>query len=240
MNNKTKNKIYLYIYNILRNLIPITKGPVFKNNGVNIEAFSKRMMFKLKLAKLFGGPDLIIIGDSNGENLNDDKDNIQLGVLGIICNIARSGSTATDWNYFFMETELGKQMYKLIESFNCDILLNIGGNHLLKGEMNTAARELAKLHSLLPSSWNCLVPPIHSDILEDLTFKPRGSIEAKVKKLNKIIKNEWKDKAIDLYSPFVDFDGVGPYIMVLQDVVHFSQLADETIRIPLFINIFRK
>jgi hypothetical protein len=140
--------------------------------------------------------------------------------------------------YFFENTKNGRDCFSLVkylESNGAKVLFNIGGNHILKGEMDSAQRDLIKLHYRFPDSYNCLVPPIHTTILEKLTNKPKGSIDAKVKKLNKIIEMIWNDKTIDMYSPFLDWDTHGPYLIALGDLVHFSQLADETVRIPLIV-----
>ena len=183
----------------------------------------------LSLAALLGGPDVVIMGDSNAETLDKKEKALKFKGLGLVINIAIGGTTAGAWIILLNQH---RDIYDSIKK--AKIFMNIGGNHCwMEQTMIPARSELVVLRNLLPNSWNMTIPPIHSEIIEQLSNQPPGSINNNVLVINDYIREIWKLKAIDIHALFANWRGTGAYLFVLKDLVHFSDEADYKVRIPL-------
>lgn len=221
-----KNRLFQIAWNLLKPLIPRKKG-----SGASLEDYKERIFAQMNLAEKFGGPDLVILGDSNAENLSGKKWMDQFGEFGVAANIAISGTRPGQWEEFL---RLNDHLWNQIWHAKYQVL-NIGGNCILQGQFNTAKKQLLELYSLLPYSWNCLVPPVHYDILSKLTGDK--DIESKFKQLNVWIKEIWGNRAIDTYTPFAM---VPESIWFIEgDLVHFNDLGNK-LRIPIIKGALRK
>lgn len=227
-----KNYIYQNLVYLIKTLIPRKIGL-----GISLADYSRRMFFKVKLAKFFSGRKMLILGDSNAENLASYSDCLRFGkyLKSIVVNIAIGGTRADTWVEFFLNTKEGKELYEEVKNYDI-ILFNIGGNNVLQNKMDVLEKSLKKLKELFLQSYNCTIPPLHYDLLSMPMNKPKDKIRQDVLKANELIRKVWKDKTIDLYNLFVDANGY-PYIFTHEDAVHFSQFVDEKIRIP-FISAF--
>lgn len=230
-------KIWFYenIWRILKGLIPRGKSDLISH--------SKRMLWQMRLASLFGGAKFIVIGDSNAENLNTYPKRMRFAKeFGICVNIGIGGTRADSWVEFFTATTEGNQIYRMFLAMwekdrTIKVLFNIGGNNILQSKMDVVEGSLKKLYQLFPMSYNCLIPPIHLSLLEQIgcgVYTRRGLIDG-VDRVNNLIKTYWGKNTIDTYTPFMDKDTREAFLFVLQDAVHFSDLCDEKMRIPLII-----
>ncbi len=176
----------------------------------------------------------VVFGDSNSENLRSAKNQkVFDDALGFGVNLGIGGSTPMDWIEFFYSDE-GKQAYSFMSSLDYQIL-NIGGNCVIQDKMRDAETSLITLKKLFPKSFNCLLPPLRYALLED---NPVDEVKQKVEKINEYISTIWGEQTIDTHLPFIDnYTNNGePYFWVLDDAVHFSENADNNVRIPIIIS----
>lgn len=226
-----KNYIFQIISLLVNIFIPRKTG-----SGVSLVDYSKRMIVKMRLSKIFSGKKMLIIGDSNAENMSSFQDLNRFGkyLQSIVINIGVGGTKADDWLDFLENTNEGKKIYEIAKDFDI-VLFNLGGNNVLQNKMSILEKSLIGLKDMFPNSFNCTIPPLHYDLLEPQEEKQKKNIQKNIQKnvllANKIIKDIWKEKTLDLYNLFVDSEGK-PYIFTLEDAVHFSQFADKNIRIP--------
>lgn len=229
-----KNRIFQFVwFNLIRPFIPRKTG-----EGARLLDYSERMTAQISASENFGKLDFAILGDSNAENLATYSDMVQLGKeLGLGVNIGIGGMRADSWLEFFL-TAAGKEIFqKLSSDKNTQIIWNIGGNHVLQNRMDILKISLKSLHDMFPGSYNCLIPPIHSGLISSLSGISQDEIKDRVLTCNWYIEEIWKEKAIDTYTPFVSPSPDGEaYFTVLQDAVHFSDMADRKFRIPIIIN----
>lgn len=201
---------------------------------MDLELYSDRMLSQLDWARFFGGPDMVILGDSNGENLAKAKSMRKFGKLGVSCNLAIGGMRADDWSGFLVNGQNGSIVRKKIDDSGAKVVFNVGGNNILQRKMDVVEESLKQLKKIFPESYNCLVPPIHVHGLESAGLDAQV-LMANVDRLNGMIRDIWQEKTIDFYSPFINRETGEAYLIVLQDAVHFSPPADEKIRIPSII-----
>lgn len=203
------------------------KRGINKNGG--IQARFNLMKNQIEVAKNFGKIDLCIIGDSNAENLAVYSEMIKFSPIGLSINLAVSGTRADEWVDFF-QTKNGLSIYK--EIISSHILWNIGGNHILHKKMDILESSLKSLFELFPISFNCFVPPIWSKYLEynQILIDTHQQVQL----CNKYILEIWKDRAIDTFTPFMNWDRQEPFVLAHKDLVHFSELGN-LVRVPLMI-----
>lgn len=230
-----KNFIFQSIWKIQKGFYKRNKG-----NTLLLSDYSERMIAQVNLANKFNYKKLIVIGDSNGENLSTYSNMLQLGngLNSIGVNIAIGGTRADSWAHFFNHEIDGMLLYNDIKFFDY-IIFNIGGNHILQDKMDILYESLNKLKEMFPNSYNCLVPPIHYNIISTLSSKDEFDLRFKVSKANRMIKEIWQNRVIDTYSVFTD-EKENPYLLTHEDAVHFSDTTDRKIRIPLIIDTIKK
>jgi hypothetical protein len=194
--------------------------------------FDKVRLIKaqLFLAKSFGDIKLCILGDSNAENLANYELMIKFDPIGLSVNLAIGGTRADHWIVFF-ESEPGQKVLQAIGK--AKILWNIGGNHILQKRMDIMESSLSILHDLFPQSYNCLLPPIWSKYLQSLGTEIE--INHQLQLCNQTIKTIWKEKTIDTYTPFLNWESNEPYVLAHKDLVHFSEFGNKT-RIPVILD----
>ncbi len=210
-----KNTIFQFIYYRLVKWVIPRKG---KNK---IEKQYYRYVVQFKLARLFSSIITVFIGDSNAAGFGVFK--IMKLWKTVTVNFGVGGTTAIDWINFF-KTMKGQKILTLIIGHR--IVLNIGGNHIILNQMETAAYGLHLLHDLFPDSYNCTVPPINTVFLANISKllqadNPISEDEYNNRTLiiNSVIKLEWKDHSIDCHSAFLNL----PF--VLKDMVHYYTIA---------------
>lgn len=226
-----KRFLYKLILNFFyKEIINDSENPVITRKS-DIIARIKTMKF---LEKIGVHSTYVVFGDSNSENLKSDAN--QKGfdsALGFGVNIGIGGSTPGDW-VDFLHSEDGKLVFDFVRAKKYQIM-NIGGNCVLRNKMNEAKATLSVLHNLFPSSINCLVPPIWYAALAQRGY---GDLKLAVEELNETISSIWGSATVDTHTVFIDHfkDSTGePYFWVLQDAVHFSEIADNSVRIPLIV-----
>lgn len=221
-----KNKLFQYAWQLAKRLSTRKTGL-----GLNLADYKNRIIPQIKLARLFGKIDLIVLGDSNAENLNTIDNMIQLGqgLSGVSINIGIGGTRVDQWVQF-LESVDGIEVLQAIREFSPIVIVNIGGNNALQQRIEGLGNWFDRLIRLLPEAYGCLCPPIHLSYLEKITDVQKLKIN--VATVNGEIARVFKSRCIDLYTPFLS-NGGEAYITVLEDAVHFSDEADKNIRIPI-------
>ncbi len=220
-----RNKLFQYAWRVAKGFLPRKTG-----SGLNLADYKNRIIPQIKLARLFGKIDLIVLGDSNAENLNTVSNMVQLGegLFGVSVNIGIGGTRVDQWVQF-LESVDGLDVMQAIREFSPIVIVNIGGNNALQNRMEGISNWFDRLIILLPISSGCLCPPIHASLLKDVTDVQK--LKMRVATVNAEIMSSFQD-CIDLYTPFLSSNGEA-YITVLEDAVHFSDEADKNIRIPI-------
>lgn len=220
-----KNKLFQYAWQLAKSLSTRKTG-----SGLNLADYKNRIIPQIKLARMFGKIDLIVLGDSNAENLNTIDNMVQLGegLSGVSINVGIGGTRVDQWVQFLSSVD-GLEVMQAIKDFNPIVIVNIGGNNALQQRMEGLGNWFDRLIGLLPNAYGCLCPPIHLSYFEKITDVQKLKIN--VATVNGEIARVFKTRCIDLYTPFLS-NGGEAYITVLQDAVHFSEEADKKVRIP--------
>lgn len=220
-----KNKLFQYAWQLAKRLSTRKTG-----SGLNLADYKNRIIPQIRLARLFGKIDLIVLGDSNAENLNTIDDMTQLGegLSGVSINVGIGGTRVDQWVQF-LESVDGLEVLQAIREFKPIVIVNIGGNNALQQRMEGLGNWFDRLIGLLPNAYGCLCPPIHLSYLQGVADTQKLKIN--VATVNGEIARVFKTRCIDLYTPFLS-NGGEAYITVLQDAVHFSDEADRKVRIP--------
>lgn len=220
-------------------------GRFYKTDKLSLESNVTKIKGQIRLAKIFQfifrvPIMLIVIGDSNGENLAKPKYMKSFGYLGLALNIAKGGTRADTWQILF---QTYPDLLKLIQDTFPIVLFNIGGNHVLQGRMDLMEPALIYLKENFPKSFNMEIPPIYSDLISGLNGNLSAKeIENNVKLTNNVINDLWSLRAINLYDLFIDPTTLSddivdkPVMFTLGDLVHFSDLGNQ-IRLE-YINYF--
>lgn len=220
-----RNKLFQYAWQLAKRLSTRKTG-----SGLNLADYKNRIIPQIKLARMFGKIDLIVLGDSNAENLNTVDNMAQLGegLTGVSINIGIGGTRVDQWVQF-LESVDGLEVMQAIRDYNPIVIVNIGGNNALQQRMEGLGNWFDRLIGLLPNAYGCLCPPIHLSYFEKITDVQKLKIN--VATVNGEIARVFKIRCIDLYTPFLS-NGGEAYITVLQDAVHFSDEANRKVRIP--------
>ena len=119
-----KNKLFQYAWQLAKRLSTRKTGL-----GLNLADYKNRIIPQIKLARLFGKIDLIVLGDSNAENLNTIDNMIQLGqgLSGVSINIGIGGTRVDQWVQF-LESVDGIEVLQAIREFSPIVIVNIGGD----------------------------------------------------------------------------------------------------------------
>ena len=212
-----KNKLFQFIYyNFVRGFFPRKVG-----DGHRIADYSRRLFAQLWLSEKFGGPELVLIGDSNSEAFSSAKDMRRLDCLAIALGIG--GTRPDQWAEWFQSPE-GKSMQARFG--NATVLWNIGGNAVLQDRMDAGLKGLESLRAAFPESYNCLIPAIY---VSQFPEARRETIARDVTTINDKIKSLWGDRVIDLHTPTKDPQTGEALPGLLEDPVHYSTLAQNLI-----------
>lgn len=220
-----RNKLFQYTWQLAKRLSTRKTG-----SGLNLADYKNRIIPQIRLARMMGKISLIVLGDSNAENLNTISNMVQLGegLPGISVNIGIGGTRVDQWVQF-LESVDGLEVMQAIREDKPIVIVNIGGNNALQSRMEGLGNWFDRLIRLLPDAYGCLCPPIHLSYFQGVTDTQRLKMD--VATVNGEIARVFKARCIDLYTPFLSGNGEA-YITVLQDAVHFSEEADKKVRIP--------
>ena len=210
-----RNKIVQFLYFALYRLVPVDKT----KTGIMHEY--KRMMFYMRLARLFGGPEIILIGNSNSAILRQRSAMMLFDKVAVCLGVG--GTLAEDWVKFFALTKEGRKLKGMMRGAR--VIWNIGGNYCLRQKMDTMTIGMRGLWMLFPQSFNCTIPPVHDDIIEEIFHVPGWQIRENMHKINGVIKATWDPRVYDLYDLFHDHHEDGVYWWALRDIVHYSRYA---------------
>lgn len=208
-----RNAIFQFIWLLIRGFLPRKTG-----SGLRVADYSGRLFLQLHLARLFGGPDLVLIGDSNSEAFSNERDMKRFRCLAVGLGIG--GTSADQWVEWFESSE-GQRMIRLFG--RAKIIWNIGGNHVLQDKMDVAEISLKRLRIMFPDSWNIVIPPIHHSLLKLGGADPETT-RAGVDLINRYIRSIWEGKTIDLYKEFTGPNGEA-FPGLLADPVHYGRQA---------------
>jgi hypothetical protein len=220
----TLNKIYQWTwFKLIMKLTPTISGKM------GPERSHKRNLRQLSMSKLFGGPDAVILGDSEIAMFNTYTTMKQFG--NVVLNMGEGGTTPADWIKYFLGP--GREVYKAIK--NLKVVISIGGNCSLKSDMGQIPDLLKVLRSMFIRSCIILIPPVHAKWLEKLSEMAGApkSREQWIKEMDTIRtaqRSTWSPFVVDTYSPFLDHDTGEPDPLVLCDMVHFSKFTVDLVR----------
>lgn len=194
-----RNKLFQYAWQLAKRLSTRKTG-----SGLNLADYKNRIIPQIKLARMFGKIDLIVLGDSNAENLNTVDNMAQLGegLTGVSINIGIGGTRVDQWVQF-LESVDGLEVMQAIRDYNPIVIVNIGGNNALQQRMEGLGNWFDRLIGLLPNAYGCLCPPIHLSYFEKITDVQKLKIN--VATVNGEIARVFKIRCIDLYTPFLCF-----------------------------------
>lgn len=220
-----RNKLFQYTWQLAKRLSTRKTG-----SGLNLADYKNRIIPQIRLARMMGKISLIVLGDSNAENLNTISNMVQLGegLPGISVNIGIGGTRVDQWVQF-LESVDGLEVMQAIREDKPIVIVNIGGNNALQSRMEGLGNYFDRLIGFMPTAYGCLCPPIHLSYFQGVTDTQRLKMDVAI--VNGIIDRVFKARCIDLYTPFLSGNGEA-YITVLQDAVHFSEEADKKVRIP--------
>lgn len=224
-----KKVIFLYLWFSVRGFIPRKKGL-----GLSLSDYKGRMTAQISLMRSMSGKaGVIVLGDSNAENLDTIENRKQLGegVADYSLNFGIGGMRIDQW-VDFLESADGAFILELIRTDKPIVIINIGGNNALQMRMAGLADWFKRLKRLIPDAYCCTCPPIHLGFFEAAGIN-REKLRSNVVTVNQEIQIAYQERTIDLYNPFMDAGTGEAYFTVLQDSVHFSDNADRLFRIPL-------
>lgn len=208
-------------YNIFDKLI---KGG--EKNQVNpVINQVKKDLFKVRFYKFFGCQ-IAWVGDSQTEN--GDRQDIMNRFSVLAVNIGHGGSYAHHYLEAF-KTELGEQLLEELQGML--VIFNIGGNYILKGQMDIALEGMKELLKLFPASFCVNVPPIHSNFIAELGkdipgfYKTAAEVNAAVADINQIISDQWGLQTINIHDILDNEDDIKIWWFALVDIVHFNDVA---------------
>ena len=190
-------------------------------SGMSLHDYSSRMVWQWRLAKLFGGAKIVMIGDSNMEGFALFR--FMRRWKSVAVNIGIGGTTADGWVDFLTQTDRGNWLRREILISGAKVLFNVGGNNVLQRSVGRLPANLKTLYSMFPSSWACLAPPIHLSFFASV-IDPR-ILGDDIKKLNDAIRETWKSRTIDLYAPFINPVTGEAFAGILRDPIHFSDVT---------------
>jgi hypothetical protein len=224
MYNKFVQWVWFYIIKRL------TKRKSNKSTKYILDNFSDRFNTQLKALELLGGIDLVIFGDSNGEELADYESMKRFPE--ITANLSIGGTRADHWAEFFTKSKYGREIYQVIK--NKKILINVGGNNVLQMQMIALVSALNTLKRIFPNSYWINIPSVYANLIANLQGRSVKTVVSELKEANDYIGQVAGDKLIDIRN-FTGLDEGSPYFYVLKDAVHYSDIFDYKIRIPLII-----
>lgn len=237
MMNRIPEKIRTRIANTIYQLLWFgfysrSYDPAFPIGSVRIEKymesciprFQRQISLAKAIAKFFNVKILTLIGDSNSAVFTSFYSAIRFQAVTITLGIP--GTRPDQWVKFFYN-DLAKDLTKeliLIHEWNGSesgiMVWNIGGNSVLQKSMGNAKLALEALRELFPFSFNILIPPIHSWILDKV---PNDiDYDQDIELINSYIINEWHLQAINLRPIFANPITGDSWYGYLSDPVHYS------------------
>lgn len=222
------NKLYQWFWFYIAKRFTKRKSP--KGTAILLDDYSDRFFPQISTAKKFGDIDLVIFGDSNGEELADYKSMKRFPKIAL--NFSIGGTRADHWADFFVYSGIGIRLYNQIK--NKKVVINVGGNNVLQDQMYLVQPAIEELAEFFPNAYWINVPSVYGQIIADLKGRKLSELEKDLKEVNELIGDFAKDRLIDI-RPFTGENEVTPYFFVLKDAVHYSDIFDKKIRIPLII-----
>lgn len=217
-------------YNILDKLIK--PGKKVLNNPVLGEL--DKMVSQVKFY-LYFDMRIVWLGDSNVQK--GSKFDIMNKFKLLTVNLGRGGSYCHHWLVAFI-TNSGKRLYNLINKKI--VILNLGGNYILKGQMDIALDGLYKMKKLFPVSFMVNVPPIHADIfaalvknIPDFPYKTAEEVNKQVDILNGYIRQVSGKTTIDIHKILDKGDDIKLWWFALADIVHYNDDAYKHLYVKL-------
>lgn len=192
----------------------------------------KKMYYQVKFYAIFFFK-IVWLGDSNTQG--GSKYSIMIRFKLLTINLGRGGAYCHHW-LIALATKIGQKLYKLIK--NKVVILNLGGNYMIKNEMGIAREGLKEMREKFPVSYMVNVPPIHANILAeifkripDFPYKTAKEINEQVYILNKYIQEFWGNKipilnqVINIHDILDNEEDIKIWWFALADIVHFNDKA---------------
>ncbi len=218
-----RNRIFQFVWFAIK---PLIKTGPFSDG---IAGQYNQYIWKFRIAKLFGGVETAIMGDSDSVALDRYRALCKFRKVTIV--VGKGGSTPTDWIAFFNTPE-GRIIYDLIKGRTQ--IISLGGNYALLDCMPQAPAGFSALRALLPNSWCLTMPPARTWLLEKLS-KAAGKQKTATEWandfyfLNELIRLNWKAQTLDIEQFLADPKTGEAYYWTLEDAVHYSYACAEII-----------
>lgn len=197
-----------------------------------IPRFRKQIQLAKKIAEFFKVPLLSLIGDSNSGVFNSFWCAIKFNAVTITLGIP--GTRPDQWVKLFFNDE-AKELLEELQGIDWNekseaggiMVWNIGGNSVLQKSMGNAKLALQALREMFPFSFNILIPPIHSWLLDKV---PNDiDYDKDIDTINGYIKYEWGIQAINLRPIFTNPYTGDSWYGYLSDPVHYSRTGKRII-----------
>lgn len=221
-----KNKIYQWLwFKVVKKFILSDS----KSTGFN--RYHRELKTQMFLSKIFGGPEMVLLGDSEHGQFNNYSVMKNFHVLTL--NLSVGGTTPAEL-FKYMMTK-GHDIYLYLKYKSIIKMISTGGNCSLRCLMDEIPVSMADVHNLFPDSYIIIIPPVYVNILSKLyniagMYKPASKIVEELNIIREYQKNIWSSNIVDTYSVFVDPQTGGPIFGVLCDPVHFSRVAVDLIQ----------
>lgn len=207
------NLLFQFVWSILK--------PPKKQHGT-IEDDAAWMLRQFQVCGWFGGPQLVILGDSNAASMQPFA-RARFWRRRTV-NIGKSGATFVTWWRFLTTTSGGAAIRNRIGSL--PVLINLGGNHCWTPQAMLGWEAAAEgIRTLFPGSWIFNIPPVAKDFLTSIHPDAPKNIDT----LNRGIARLWRSRVLDVHSVFASVDWA--YSVLAADIksgdpVHYSERAD--------------
>lgn len=210
---------------------------------LSIGRFEKQIKLAESIANFFKVSILLLVGDSNSGVFNSFFACIRFNAVTISMGIP--GTRSDQWLKCLQSKE-AKNLLNMMEGLDCWVddesvraakmarlnprrimVWNVSGNSVLQKSMKNAKVSLRGLREMFPLSFNILIPPIHTQILDSV---PNDiDYEKDVESINSYIMEEWEFQSINLRAVLQNPITGDSWYGYLSDPVHYSKTGQRII-----------
>jgi GDSL-like Lipase/Acylhydrolase family len=208
-------------YDVERPRVALVRSP-----ARTLSDYTAEFRAQLELAELYGGPRVVLIGDSNAEYAA--RREIMTEFETVAVNLGVGGSATDDWVKYF-NTEPGGSIRERLQKPGVVTVLSIGGNDILQGRNRNTAANYARLRTWFPDSIIILIPPVYTDFVALTTGRPAPKIKNEIDGVNLMAAQLWGVRLIDTATALRLPGSEAPVPGVLRDAVHYSPAAYDLI-----------
>lgn len=194
--------------------------------GRTMADFTREFNAQLDLAERYGGPRIILIGDSNAEYAARRRIMRRFDTVAV--NLGIGGTATDDWVGFF-RSAAGAQILRRITMPGRLVVISLGGNDILQNRRKRTAANYAVLRSMLPQSLLVLIPAVHAEALRGATGRSPAELRADIERVNRSGTSLWGERVIDTATALRAPGSGSAAPGILRDAVHYSPAAFDLI-----------